>query len=72
MSCLKFSECCRKKMSPVWYQVLRESIAVSEHALEESLGTVAKPCDLVHVLISALSSHFACDFEFLSLQVNEI
>lgn len=52
--------------------MLRESIAVSERAPEESLGTVAKPCTWVHFLISALSSDFACDFEFLSLQVNEI
>lgn len=72
MSCLKFSECCRRKMFPVWYQVLRDSIAVSERALEESLGTVAKPCDWVHFLMSALPSDFAPDSEFLSLQVNEI
>lgn len=39
---------------------------------EESLGTVAKPCDWVHFLMSALSSDFARDSEFLSLQVNEI
>lgn len=52
--------------------MLREPTAVSERALGESLGIVAKPCDWVHALISALSSDFTCDFEFLSLQVNEI
>lgn len=60
-------------MFPVWYQVLRDSIAVSERALEKRVSVqLLNPATGCTFSCLLMSSDFARDSEFLSLQVNEI
>lgn len=72
MSCLKFSECCRKKMSPVGNKCLENRLLSKPlhwkgillvQLIQPAAGDTLPFCSVLR---------FACDFEFVSLQVNEI